>query len=667
MHVSLQRGEADVESDHENGEKTNRVEQYDPPVPLRDILEQVGIRLASYEPGTKRVICPECLGGSSREVSLSLTIYEDGKNAVWNCFRANCGYSDGTQGILKRDANLLTKPSQNGLVHFGELEKSSDPDSDKADEDEHEHEQRAQRGDTKRGVTFGVPEESDLHELSDNMMKGFQNRGISPATVMRMGIGEMRARPPGAEEWKETLVFPYRKGGKIVNAKFRAPPKTFWQAKGGEKVLYGLDDVTNCDAVVIVEGELDKLALDEVGITHSVSVPDGAPPANSDASAEVSKLDRKFSYLWNSRQQLDRARQIVIAVDNDEPGNRLAQELVRRLGKERCFRAAWPEGCKDASEVLQKKGQKELRAAIESATPWPVQGLCTFHDFYQEVYEYFRMGTQNQEVGFSTGWDSVDELYKVVPGELTLVTGVPNSGKSEWLDALVCNLAHKHGWPMALCSLENKVHEHGRKFLEKIAGKPMLPHPRARQNAQPMDERDFTSAFSWLASHFFLIRHEGDQLPSIDFIMDIARVAVFRHGIRGLVIDPYNELDHRRPESMSETEYVSQMLSKLKTFASHHDCHVWLVAHPRQLHFYKGEPPGLYDVSGSAHFMNKADNGIVIHRRPNQNASSRSEDAAEVRLEKVRNKAAGRKGVTTLLYDRPTGRYFDMEPSDADE
>ena len=87
-----------------------------------------------------------------------------------------------------------------------------------------------------------------------------------------------------------------------------------------------------------------------------------------------------------------------------------------------------------------------------------------------------------------------------------------------------------------------------------------------------------------------------------------------RYGIRGLLIDPYNELDHQRPSHMSETEYVSQMLTKIKRFAQHHDVHVWFVAHPRQMRDWKGQPPTMYDISGSAHFINKADNGVVIHR-----------------------------------------------------
>ena len=106
-------------------------------------------------------------------------------------------------------------------------------------------------------------------------------------------------------------------------------------------------------------------------------------------------------------------------------------------------------------------------------------------------------------------------------------------------------------------------------------------------------------------------------------------------GIRGLVIDPYNELDHQRPPGVSETEYVSQMLTKIKRFAQHYDAHVWFVAHPRQLQQWRGDPPNLYDISGSAHFVNKADNGVVVHRVRDEGAAEASAAGKQV-IDKVR-------------------------------
>ncbi|KAF2549320.1 hypothetical protein F2Q70_00021362 [Brassica cretica] len=208
---------------------------------------------------------------------------------------------------------------------------------------------------------------------------------------------------------------------------------------------------------------------------------------------------------------------------------------------------------------------------------------------------------------------------EVVPGELTVVTGVPNSGKSEWIDALLCNLNHSVGWKFALCSMENKVRDHGRKLLEKHVKKPFFDADYGR-SVPRMSVEELDEGKLWLDDTFTLIRCELDSLPSIGWVLERAKAAVLRHGIRGLVIDPYNELDHQRTQRQTETEYVSQMLTKIKRFAQHHSCHVWFVAHPKQLQQWDGGPPNLYDISGSAHFINKCDNGIVIHRNRDEKA-----------------------------------------------
>ena len=174
-----------------------------------------------------------------------------------------------------------------------------------------------------------------------------------------------------------------------------------------------------------------------------------------------------------------------------------------------------------------------------------------------------------------------------------------------------------------------------------------------------MSFEELDAAMDWVDDRFHLIRYEDEQLPSVDWVLEIAKAAVYRYGIRGLVIDPYNELDHQRPSSMSETEYVSQMLTKVKRFAQTAGVHVWFVAHPRQHHEWKGQAPNLYDISGSAHFINKADNGIVVHR--NRDPNSQSSAQVEILVRKVRNKAAGTIGNCILEYERINGRYVDME------
>ncbi|KAJ9673501.1 hypothetical protein PVL29_023204 [Vitis rotundifolia] len=388
------------------------------------------------------------------------------------------------------------------------------------------------------------------------------------------------------------IAFTYRRNGVLVSCKYWDVNKNFWQEEDTEKIFYGVDDIKEASDIIIVEGEIDKLSMEEAGFYNCVSVPDGAPGSVSTKVFKSDEEDIKYQYLWNCKEYLEKASRIILATDGDSPGLALAEELARRLGRERCWRVKWP---------------------------------------------------KKNEV------DHFKDANEVVPGELTIVTGVPNSGKSEWIDALLCNINRSVGWRFALCSMENKVREHARKLLEKHIKKPFFDAGYG-ESIERMSIEEFELGKKWLSETFYLIRCENDSLPNIKWVLDLAKAAVLRHGVRGLVIDPYNELDHQRPANQTETEYVSQMLTIIKRFAQHHSCHVWFVAHPRQLHHWDGGPPNMYDISGSAHFINKCDNGIVIHR--NRNPDTGPVDQVQVCVRKVRNKVIGTTGDAFLSYDR---------------
>ncbi|URE30536.1 DnaB-like helicase C terminal domain [Musa troglodytarum] len=432
-----------------------------------------------------------------------------------------------------------------------------------------------------------------LEPLCKELIEYFAERLISAKTLERNGIMQCNRNN------QIVIAFSYRRNAALVSCKYRASSKKCWQETGTERIFYGLDDIKQASDVIIVEGEIDKLSMEEVGFPNCISVPYGLKELPAEDKG------KEFQYLWNCKEYLEKASRIILATDADGPGQALAEELARRLGKERCWRVKWPkknttELCKGANEVLMYLGA---------------------------VDQYYHQSL-GSELGVSTGWRALDELYNVVPGELTVITGVPNSGKSEWIDALLCNINEACKWKFLLCSMENKVRDHARKLLEKYINKP-----------------------------FFNSRCEDDSLPSIDWVLELAKSAVLRYGIRGLVIDPYNELDHQRSSNQTETEYVSHMLTKIKRFAQHHSCHVWFVAHPRQLQNWLGYAPNLYDISGSAHFINKCDNGIVIHR--NRNANAGPLDRVQVCVRKVRNKVAGRIGDAFLSYDQTTGKFED--------
>ena len=622
------------------------------PVALRDVLMEKAIVLQSYTPGQHRIVCPSCGGGSNGERSLAVRIEADGREAQWMCHRATCEWTGGSSvsdakggrgGVNARRTSNESAMGSNTSVGTG----------------------MSRRPGAGAGGAVKLPPPESLERVGPGSTTPaaakwgawLESRGVSLSVAERNGLASQHVFSPPAGTHVDALVFPYMRDGELVNIKYRGEDKSFWQVKGAEKILFGLDDIVGAREIIIVEGEMDKLALEQAGFKNVVSVPDGAPGKVKDGPVPAPEEDRKFEYLWNCRAALDPVSRVVIAADADAPGQALAEELARRLGKERCFRVHWPEGCKDANEVLQKQGEAALRGSIENAEGFPLRGLFRFSDFEDDISNYFGVEESSEMKGVSTGWESVDNHYRVVPGELTVITGVPNSGKSEWVDALMCNLAVQHGWTFALCSMENKVHEHARKLVEKYTGEPWFEGKytkKARMRPETMRQ-----GLHWLDNQFVLIRHEDDELPSVDWIIGLARAAVMRHGIRGLLIDPYNELDHKRPQGQTETEYVSQMLTRIKKFAQHYDVHVWFVAHPRQLHNWRGEAPGLYDISGSAHFINKCDNGIVVHRNRDEKAGSLRE--VTVMVAKVRNKVAGSIGDPKLEYNLTNGRYESIQ------
>lgn len=629
---------------------------------IRNLLDQYNIKLPSYSPGTYRMICPKCNGGSSGELSFSVTIDDTGKSAVWHCFRGSCEYA--------------------GAAHLDKPQMPVNPEGYFVPS-------------RKRKTEPPVRPNVKLEPLTNDMKHFFENRAISEHTLQRNRISSQLTYDPKLKKEDRIITFPYYRDNSLVNVKYRTMDKRFWQVKGAEKILYGVDDIVGSSEVVIVEGEMDKLSFEEAGIRNVVSVPDGAPSRVKDGSLPPESEDVKYAYLWNCRAWLDPAVRIVIATDNDAPGDALAEELARRLGRERCWRVRWPftkvdhefvsdaAGLsmpqvseenekleleadspvvdpnwyrKDANEVLVKDGPNKLRAFYENAEPLPIRGLIRFHEYYDEIIKHYFLELRDGQ-GVSTGWPALDKYYRVVPGELTIVTGVPNSGKSEWIDALLCNLSELHGWTFALCSMEKRATDHMRQLSEKYIGLPFFDLPYGA-GIRRMTQKNLDTAIDWVDSRFHLIRYEDDALPNIDWVLNVAKAAVYRYGIRGLVVDPYNELDHQRPASMSETEYVSQMLTKIKRFAQTAGVHVWFVAHPRQLRDWKGQAPNLYDISGSAHFINKADNGVVVHRLKDP---SSPKNEVEILVRKVRNKAAGTIGDCVLEYERINGRYLDFE------
>ena len=316
----------------------------------------------------------------------------------------------------------------------------------------------------------------------------------------------------------------------------------------------------------------------------------------------------------------------------------------------------WPEGIKDANELLIREGADALRMAVVNAKPWPMDGVHQPHEYAQEVEDlYFGRVAKPLSCGIS----ALDSLWRIVPGTFNVITGIPNHGKSMFMDQVAVNLAAAHDWKFACFSPEHSPARHLARLAEKVTQKPFDDGPTAR-----MSRGELRDAMDWLEQRFTFIR-TADATPTIDWLLERFRWCAIRRGVNAVVIDPYNEIEASRPREQTETEYVSVLISKLKRFAAAHGATIFMVVHPTKLKRDDSgqEPvPTLYDLSGSAHWRNKADAGIVVHR-------DFATDRTQIFVRKIREQPAhGSIGAADLVFNHRTRTLEGIDqPEDARE
>lgn len=523
-------------------------------------LAEHAIRLRDDRPGNHKTVCPNCSSSRRKKTDpcLSVTVESDGR-AVWNCH--HCGWSGATGGEGYRPARerrVYRKP-----------QRSADP------------------------------------QRPDSLLAWFAKRGISRQTIERFGIYRTRQWFPQTNREEDCIAFPYEWDGELRNVKYRTASKDFRQEKDPEPVFYNADSIVEDEDLVIVEGEMDVLAMVEAGIGAVVSLPNGAPQKPE----ETEKRYEPFGTHWEA---ISKVRRVLIATDMDEPGELLAQEIARRVGRHRAFRVRMPSGgdvqIKDANECLLEHGGKVLRECVDQAEPWPLEGLHEVGDFAPAVMDLYH---GKGPMPLSTGFAEMDKGFKYIPGQFIAVTGIPNHGKSRWLDQVAVQTARARNEKWAMFSPETGEANHVADLCEIWAGVPFEEGPTRR-----ISEEDLGLALAWLNERIYLLG-AVEHTPTVDWLLERARAAVIRYGVTNVVIDPYNELEASRPERQTETEFVSQLISKCKRFAKHHACTVWMVIHPTKLRAAddgKDPVPGLYDLAGSAHWRNKADAGLVVYR-----------------------------------------------------
>ncbi len=466
-------------------------------------------------------------------------------------------------------------------------------------------------------------------------------RHIPRELALKLGVvsGERWVRQAGGPV--PVLGFAYTNEGHAYAVKWRTYPGKAWTQDGSAQTLYLAEHVEPGGDLVITEGEIDALSWHLAGIP-AVSIPSGG------IGEETRDDGAKLRWMSHHDELLAKAQRIFLAVDTDQVGETTAQELARRLGKHRCWRIGYPEGCKDTNAVLVKHGVASVMGLLDTAKPWPVPGVKTVADLSERVLSLYERGLPK---GLSTGWSNVDDLFSVSPGNVTVLTGVPGHGKSTWLDNLLMNMMIRHETRVAYASFENPPDIHISKLLALWR---LTPFGEGRTQRLSRDEVMEGMAFLNERASFV----EMDEVPTPKGLFDRFDACIRRQGARVCVIDPFNFINLGNGEDI--TGAINTFLAQVKIFAMSREVAVFIVAHPAKPPSGTKDDwvPTGYSIAGSAHWYNRADFGLTVHRGEG--------NAVALHVWKARFAHQGKKGVARLVYDPVTAAYEearDMPPT----
>ncbi len=554
-------------------------------------LKEAGIKIGRFTSGQIKVKCPSCSHKAKHKNKTDLSVnISEGK---WFCHNPGCNFVGGVGETEAAD----------------EFDWSSD------------------------GVE--LPDYNpDDYPLTNEVVDWFLEQGISEDSLEINQIGS------GENEHGRFITFPYFVNGEVVRVKYRMlEEKRFWQSTG-LKTFYGLDSLIDengsfkpgAKSLLIVEGEKDVLALHTAGIMNVISVPDGAPDPS-----KAKNLSRKFDYLDDDRivALFEQAEEVVLATDSDEPGQFLADELARRIGYRKAWRVQFPEDTKDASDVLRLFGPEKLIAVVDAKRRFPVEGTYEVTDFRRDIRRLYEDGAQP---GLSSGWEGFDKIATFEFGRLNIITGAPNSGKSEWLDSLNIQMAQLHDLRVGYFSPESYPPEkHFKRLAQKVTGKRFgKPGDYDRMTLEELDyaERWIQDKVKWI----------HPKAPTPERVIEASQKLILRDGIKILTLDPWNNMLHQ-PGSEPMHQYISNALNMFREFAREYRLILNLVVHPRKLLKRQGstcyECATAYDLKDASEWFDKADNIFsVCLCRP---------DPVEIHIEKGKDAEIVRPGAIGLF------------------
>lgn len=432
------------------------------------------------------------------------------------------------------------------------------------------------------------------------------------------------------KEGNPTLVIPIFEGGKPVNVKYRTIPpmeKKYFRFQGGKSALFNGDifkGLKDEDPVFITEGELDCITLCGLGV-NVAGITGGAGT---------------IIPAWI--KQLERFKKIYLVYDSDEPGQKGARELARRLGAERCFNVALPD--KDVNEWVINGGTKEaFRDLLQGARLFEIENVCALETaFHELIKEYDK---KKDATALQPHWPSVNRLTGAFePGDLIVVSAKEKTGKSTWCLNLTYQWA-RQGHPVLFYCLEMRPTRLLRKLIQIALSR----------RADEMNPHALVNGYGQVSEYPIWFGYNYKKVAA-EMVFETIRQAWKRYGVEAIVFDNLHYLARDIAHQTQEVGYISR---SFKLLAEELEIPIILIAQPRKIE--RNAVIGIEDLKDSSSIGADADQVIILYREKttaNDGGQSSFKPETLVRVDASRYHPGGE---TLLYFDGERGIFSEIE------